>query len=94
MLSFVIIAKYTGGEENSPLSGKTVVVTGSLNMFTNRNELKDAIEAKGGKVAGSVSSNTFVLVNNDILSTSSKNKTAKELGIPIMTEADFVNTYL
>lgn len=94
LLSFVIIAKYTGGEENSPLSGKTVVVTGSLNMFTNRNELKDAIEAKGGKVAGSVSSNTFVLVNNDILSTSSKNKTAKELGIPIMTEADFVNTYL
>lgn len=94
LLSFVIIAKYTGGEENSPLSGKTVVVTGSLNMFTNRNELKDAIEAKGGKVAGSVSSNTFVLVNNDILSTSSKNKTAKELRIPIMTEADFVNTYL
>ncbi len=94
LLSFVIIAKYTGGEENSPLSGKTVVVTGSLNMFTNRNELKEAIEAKGGKVAGSVSSNTFVLVNNDILSTSSKNKTAKELGIPIMTEADFVNTYL
>lgn len=94
LLSFVIIAKYTGGEENSPLSGKTVVVTGSLNMFTNRNELKEVIEAKGGKVAGSVSSNTFVLVNNDILSTSSKNKTAKELGIPIMTEADFVNTYL
>ena len=94
LLSFVIIAKYTGGEENSPLSGKTVVVTGSLNMFTNRNELKEAIEAKGGKVAGSVSSNTFVLVNNDILSTSSKNKTAKELGIPIMTEADFVNNYL
>ena len=80
----------TGGT----LMGKTVVVTGSLEMFENRNALKDAIEAQGGKVSGSVSANTFILVNNDINSTSSKNKSAKSLGIPIMTEKDFVTQYL
>ncbi|MCQ2519585.1 MAG: NAD-dependent DNA ligase LigA [Lachnospiraceae bacterium] len=90
----IIITKEKRETGNSLLEGKTVVVTGSLNLFENRNVLKDAIEAKGGKVSGSVSKNTFVLVNNDILSTSSKNKTAKELNVPIMTEEDFVNQYL
>ncbi len=92
--SFVIIARSERPSETSELSGKTVVITGSLEMFENRNALKDAIEAKGGKVSGSVSGNTFVLVNNDIESGSTKNKTAKALGVPIMTEADFVNKYL
>ena len=78
----------------SELTGRSVVVTGSLNLYANRKDLQKEIEAKGGRVAGSVSKSTFILVNNDINSGSSKNKTAKELGIPIMTEEDFVNTYL
>lgn len=81
-------------DTDNPLAGKSVVVTGSLNMYTNRKDLQNEIEARGGKVAGSVSKNTFVLVNNDITSGSSKNKKAKELGVPILTEEDFVNTYL
>lgn len=79
---------------DSPLSGKSIVITGSLNMFSNRKEMQKAIEAKGGIVAGSVSKSTFVLVNNDINSSSSKNKTAKQNNIPIMTEEDFVKSYL
>lgn len=81
-------------DASSELNGKTVVITGSLNLFENRNALVDAIEKKGGKAASSVSKNTFVLVNNDVNSTSSKNKTAQSLGIPIMSEEDFVNNYL
>lgn len=68
------------------LSGKTFVITGSLEYFANRDEAKEKIEALGGKVAGSVSKKTNYLVNNDINSTSSKNKKAKELNIPIITE--------
>lgn len=94
LLSFANINKEIRATGDSPLAGKTVVVTGSLNMYSSRNELKDEIEARGGKVSGSVSKNTFVLVNNDIMSTSSKNKAAKDLGIPIMTEEDFVKEYL
>ncbi len=76
------------------LSGLTFVITGSLNMYENRNALKAEIEERGGKVAGSVSSKTTALINNDATSSSSKNKSAQSLGIPIMTEEDFVNTYL
>lgn len=71
---------------SSSLSGKTFVITGLLHHFTNRDEAKERIETMGGKVSGSVSANTFALVNNDISSTSSKNKRAKELGIKIITE--------
>ncbi len=78
---------------DSPLNGKTVVVTGSLNMYANRKDLQNEIEARGGKVSGSVSKNTFILVNNDVNSTSSKNKTAKELGVPIVSEAEFAERY-
>ena len=70
--------------------GKTFVITGSVNHFKNRNEIKALIESKGGKVAGSVSSKTHYLINNDAESASSKNKKAKELGIPILTEEDFL----
>ena len=80
--------------EESLLTGKTVVVTGSLNLYASRKDLQEEIESRGAKLSGSVSKNTFVLVNNDVNSASSKNKTAKELGIPIMSEEDFVNTYL
>ncbi len=72
------------------LEGKTFVVTGSVEQFKNRNELKAYIEERGGKVAGSVSKNTDYLINNDNMSSSSKNKTAKELGIPIITELEFL----
>ncbi len=70
------------------LAGKTFVVTGSLNTFENRGALKAAIEAAGGKVAGSVSAKTDYLINNDPASGSSKNRAARELGIPILTEEE------
>ena len=72
------------------LSGKVFVITGSLDQFDNRDEAKEAIEAAGGKVTGSVSKKTDYLVNNDIQSGSSKNKKAKELGIPIITEEELL----
>ena len=72
------------------LEGKTFVITGSVTKFKNRNELKAYIEERGGKVASSVSKNTSYLINNDNMSTSSKNKTARELGIPIITEEEFL----
>lgn len=71
------------------LDGLTFVITGKLNHYENRDALKNEIEKKGGKVAGSVSSKTNYLINNDIHSTSGKNKKAKELGIPIITEEEF-----
>jgi len=70
------------------------VVTGSLNHFASRKELKDAIERKGGKVTGSVTSKTVCLINNDSASASSKNKKAKELEVPILTEEQFMEQYL
>ncbi|MCD7750579.1 MAG: NAD-dependent DNA ligase LigA [Lachnospiraceae bacterium] len=76
------------------LKGMTVVITGDLLLYENRNQLKEAIEAFGGKVTGSVSAKTSVLVNNNPASTSNKNKKARELDIPIMTEEDFVKQYL
>ena len=69
------------------LKGITFVITGSLNNFANRDALKAEIEKAGGKVAGSVSSKTGYLINNDVASTSGKNKKAKELGVPIIDEA-------
>lgn len=72
------------------LAGKVFVITGSLNHYTNRNGLKSFIESKGGKVTGSISAKTSYLINNDITSGSSKNKKARELGIPILSEEDFI----
>ena len=77
------------GSTDGDLRGKTFVITGNVHIYKNRNELKSAIEANGGKVTGSVSSNTDFLINNDIDSASSKNKKAKELGIPIISEDEF-----
>lgn len=73
------------------LSGMKFVITGSLNTFANRDKAKEKIESLGGKVIGSVSKNTTYLVNNDINSTSGKNKKAKELRIPIITEEELIN---
>lgn len=76
---------------SSDIAGKTFVITGSVEHFANRNEVKALIESLGGKVAGSVSSKTDYLINNDTASNSSKNQKAKELGIPIISEEDFIN---
>ena len=72
------------------LSGRTYVVTGDVHIFANRAELGAYIEARGGKLAGSVSKKTYALINNDASSASGKNKKAGELGIPILTEEDFL----
>ena len=81
-------------DETSEVSGKTFVITGSLNHYENRNQLKELIEELGGKVSGTVSKKTDYLINNDITSGSSKNKTAKELGVPIITEEQFITELL
>jgi len=75
--------------EDSPIFGKTFVITGSLAGYKSRDLLKEKIESLGGKVSGSVSAKTDYLINNDALSSSSKNKAAKNLGVAIITEAGF-----
>lgn len=80
-------------EGSQTLSGLSFVITGSLEKFASRSDLKEAIEQKGGKVTGSVTGKTTCLINNDVASNSSKNKKAKELGIPILSEADFLAQY-
>ena len=77
----------------SAVAGKTFVITGSLNHYGNRNELKEWIENAGGRVAGSVSKKTDYLINNDVHSASSKNKTAVSLGIPILSEEEFIERF-
>lgn len=79
---------------NNSLAGETIVITGRLNLYKNRNDLQKAIEDRGGKVASSVSKNTNWLINNDISSTSNKNVTAERLGVPIITEQEFFNIFL
>lgn len=76
------------------LAGMSFVITGSLHHFENRNLLKEEIERKGGKVTGSVTGKTTCLVNNDTASQSSKNKKAKELGVRIVSEEEFLKEYL
>lgn len=77
-------------QSSQSLSGMNFVITGSLSHFANRNELKELIEAKGGKVTGTVTSKTNYLINNDKQSQTSKNKKAVELGIPILSEEEFM----
>ena len=77
-------------ESAQSLEGKQFVVTGSVEHFANRAQLKEYIEERGGKVTGSVTSKTDYLINNDTTSSSSKNKKAKDLGIPILSEEDFL----
>ena len=72
------------------LKGLTFVITGNVHIYKNRDEFKASVEARGGKVSGSVSSKTTYLVNNDLESTSGKNKKAHELNIPILSEDIFV----
>ena len=76
--------------EDLPLRGKVFVITGAVHAFANRSEMKQAIEERGGKVTGSVSSKTDYLVNNDLTSTSSKNRKAAELGVPVISEDQLI----
>ena len=84
------ITKTIEEEKTQDLEGKTFVVTGKLKTFKNRDELSAAIAARGGKVASSISGKTDYLINNDTTSTSAKNKKAQELGIPIISEEEFL----
>ncbi|MDO4284824.1 MAG: NAD-dependent DNA ligase LigA [Eubacteriales bacterium] len=77
-------------EAELPLAGKVFVITGAVNHFANRNELKARIESLGGKATGSVTSKTSYLINNDVHSTTGKNKKAQELGVPVISEEDFL----
>ena len=86
----VLIFEVEESAGSDSFAGKVFVITGSLEHFTNRNELKELIEKNGGKVSGSVSSKTNFLINNDTASNSSKNKKAKELGVEIISEEDFL----
>ncbi len=81
-------------EGSQPLSGLSFVVTGSLNHYASRSDLKEEIERLGGKVTGSGTGKTECLINNDVTSASSKNKKAKELAVPILSEEDFIQKYL
>ena len=83
-------------EENdnaNDMEGMNFVITGSVNHFSNRSEVKELIEGRGGKVTGSVTSKTKYLINNDSTSNSSKNKKAKELGVQIITEDEFIDMF-
>ncbi|MGI6071536.1 MAG: NAD-dependent DNA ligase LigA [Lachnospiraceae bacterium] len=87
ILEKITLEREPVGEER--LAGLVFVITGSLSHYPNRDALKAEIEGNGGRVAGSVSSKTSYLINNDINSSSGKNKTAKEIGIPIITEEEY-----
>ena len=77
-------------DRNSPIAGKIFCITGDVYTFKNRKELQAKIESLGAKASSSVSAKTNYLINNDITSTSNKNQTAKKLGVPIISEADFL----
>ena len=89
--------EFTEPEESNTeqtLAGAVFVITGSLNRFENRNELKALIEARGGKVTGKVTGKTLCLINNDATSQSTKNREAKALGVRIVTEDEFLAEFL
>ena len=90
LLKEVHFVQPEGEGQPQSFAGVNFVVTGSVNHFANRDEVKAVIEARGGKVTGSVTSKTNYLINNDVTSSSSKNKKAKELGIPIISEEEFL----
>ena len=93
--NYLVISSVENKEEESEanLEGLNFVITGKVSHFKNRDELKSLIESKGGKVVGSISSKTNYLINNDIESTSSKNISAKNLGIPIISEENFIEMF-
>lgn len=90
LLGEITLPAVTVSQTGASLENKTFVITGAVEHFANRSELKAYIEERGGKVTGSVSAKTDYLINNDTASASAKNKKAKELGIPILSEEDFL----
>ena len=94
LLAEIEIEPEQTGDQEQTLSGMSFVITGSLTHFANRNELKELIENKGGKVTGSVTGKTVCLINNDVTSSSAKNKKAAELGVKILSEDAFMEEYL
>ena len=90
LLKELVLPEEEGEEKEQIFAGVNFVITGSVEHFANRNEVKALIESLGGKVTGSVTSKTNYLINNDVASTSSKNKKANELGIPIISEETFL----
>lgn len=93
LLEFVEVSHTQPQRAGQKCEGMTFVITGDVHHFKNRNELKAYIESQGGKVAGSVSGSTSFLINNDVTSTSGKNKKAQELNIPILSEDDFMERF-
>ena len=91
LLAELTIEQEPESEEDAVFAGKVFVITGSVEHFANRKALQAEIEKRGGKATGSVTAKTSYLINNDVTSNSSKNKKAKELGIPIISELDFLN---
>ena len=94
LLQEVHLAQETVDANTQTLAGMSFVITGSLEHYENRNALKAEIEDRGGKVTGSVTGKTVCLINNDTASQSSKNKKAKELGVPVISEEEFMERYL
>ncbi len=94
LMTELVIEEKPMQEGTQNLAGMSFVITGSLLHFENRNALKEEIERRGGKVTGSVTGKTVCLINNDTASQSSKNKKAKELGVRIVSEEDFMQEYL
>lgn len=90
LLEEVKIPEEEVSEDSQKFEGVNFVITGSVEHFANRAEVKEEIEKRGGKVTGSVTSKTNYLINNDVNSTSSKNKKARELGVPIISEEEFL----
>ena len=90
LLGQIEIEEYEAAPTTGACAGLTFVITGDVHHFANRNAFKAYVESAGGKVAGSVSRSTNFLVNNDINSTSGKNRKARELGVPVISEDDFV----
>ena len=94
LLKEVTIEKTAGKPDaGGKCAGLTFVITGEVHHYKNRDEFKAYVEASGGKVTGSVTSKTSYLVNNDTASASSKNRKAKELGIPIISEEEFLSRF-
>ena len=87
------IKEVVPNQKGTLCNGLTFVITGDVHHYKNRNELKGYIESQGGKVTGSVSKSTSYLINNDINSTSGKNQKARQLGIDIISEDDFISKF-
>lgn len=90
LLSYLELAEAPKTDTEQNMEGLNFVITGSVEYFANRNQVKAEIEKRGGKVTGSVTSKTSYLINNDTTSNSSKNKKARELGIPVISEEEFM----